>query len=68
MEEVTRRDLFAMAALQGLLASPGMVKGEDLAKTSYHIADAMIFEANKPFDIVGCPIDPPEPVPENIER
>ena len=46
MDEVTRRDLFAMAALQGLLACPTtLVKAQDLASECYEIADAMLWEA-----------------------
>jgi len=46
VDEVTRRDLFAMAALQGLLACPTTrIKAEDLAGQCYEIADAMLYEA-----------------------
>ena len=45
MDEVTKRDLFAMAALQGLLACPTtVVKAEHLASECFKIADAMLFE------------------------
>ena len=46
MDEVTRRDLFAMAALQGLLSGPTMIGAPKLAIFSYQIADAMIFESS----------------------
>ena len=58
MDDVSRRDLFAMAALQGLLAGPSMIKAESVAKYAYQIADAMIYESNKDFIRYGCPIDP----------
>lgn len=60
MDELSRRDLFAMAALQGILAGPTMIKAHDLAKQSYQIADAMIWESAKEHAEMGCPIDPPE--------
>ena len=60
MDELSRRDLFAMAALQGILAGPTLIKAHDLAKQSYRIADAMIWEGNAKTDAMGCPIDPPE--------
>jgi hypothetical protein len=52
------RDLFAMAALQGLLAGPNMIKSEELAKYCYQIADAMIAESIKSI---------PKDTPEDIE-
>jgi hypothetical protein len=47
MDEMTTRDLFAMAALQGLLAGPSMVKSDQIAKYSYQLADLMLAERVK---------------------
>lgn len=50
-----RRDLFAMAALQGLIAYAGDYSGghrglgnEELARRAYELADAMVKRANTP--------------------
>lgn len=48
MDEVTKRDLFAMAALQGLFACPvNRINYEDMPMRSYQIADAMILESRR---------------------
>lgn len=61
MDEVSKRDLFAMAALQGLLACPTTrIKAHDVARQCYQIADAMVHESYKPFDPSGVPIEEPE--------
>ena len=60
MDELSKRDLFAMAALQGILAGPTLIKAHDLAKQSYRIADAMVWESNAKTDAMGVPIDPPD--------
>ena len=47
MDKVTRRDLFAMAALQGLLACPTTrIKAQDVAAQCYQIADAMLWDSS----------------------
>jgi hypothetical protein len=58
MDEMTTRDLFAMAALQGLLAGPSMVKASDLARYSYKIADEMIAESQKAPSAEPVPEEP----------
>ena len=47
MDEVTRRDLFAMAALQGLLSGPTMIRAEKLAGYARQLGDAMMNELDK---------------------
>ena len=61
MDEVTKRDLFAMAALQGLLAGPTMVKSAQLAQYAYQIADQMMDESVTP----RRPIDPSFETPKD---
>lgn len=48
-EGMTLRDYMAAKAMQGLCAYPGKDKGTelDMAKISYHIADAMLAEREK---------------------
>lgn len=68
MDKVTRRDLFAMAALQGLLACPTTrIKAQDLADQCYQIADAMLFESTdgaegKPWQLWSPPVTDGQPV------
>lgn len=50
MDEISKRTLFAMAALQGLLAGPTMMRSADIAKFSYQLADDMMLEDMKPWD------------------
>jgi hypothetical protein len=45
MDELSKRDLMAMAALQGLLAGPGMVKASEIARYAYQLADDMIAQS-----------------------
>lgn len=47
MDDLSDRDLFAMAALQGLLAGPTVIKSDRLAEHAYQIADAMLAERKK---------------------
>lgn len=47
MDDLSDRDLFAMAALQGLLAGPTKFQVENIASYAYQIADAMLAERKK---------------------
>ena len=49
MEDLSLRNLFAMAALQGLLAGPTVIQGGSKAVVvyAYEIADAMLLEGAK---------------------
>ena len=50
MEDLNVRDLFAMLAMNGLVANNGFCKG--VVPMSYDIADAMIEEKEKRDDAV----------------
>lgn len=48
--KLSKRDKFAIAAMQGLIALEGFHKGQwpvDLVRISYKIADAMIAESER---------------------
>lgn len=47
LDNLTRRERFAMAAMQGLLAFHGQVEPEWVVKNARHYADAMIAELDK---------------------
>lgn len=56
-EQATLRDLFAMAAVQGLLAADKGALNQrspaDVAKWAYSCADAMLAERMKPWGANG---------------
>jgi hypothetical protein len=44
---LTKREIFAMAAMQGLCAHPSVATAESIAEAAVSVTDALITELNK---------------------